>query len=90
VTDTPDVEWEIVLVPDEFIVARCARCFRCCGVYWARTEDLAGGEWRPGTCACDPVPVLPAGNQLVKLARRAVATKRPGIRKLLEVRCLER
>jgi hypothetical protein len=68
--------------PRALITARCTRCHRPAGTFWA--EDPCAyhpgrdrGIWTPGTCTCTPAPQLPVGDELAALCDRARSDAHP-------------
>ena len=60
-------------IPLPWVLVRCRRCHQPVALY---CEDAGGvvGEWRrrdEGSCACDPPVVLPDGQELARLVKKA-------------------
>ncbi len=58
--------WEL---PFLRVLVRCKRCDRTVAKYFSDAHDE--GYWQPGSCTCDPPPVLPQGTELAQLVRLA-------------------
>ena len=59
-------------IPLPMVLVRCRRCRHPAALYCEDAQGDGGWSYRDeGSCTCDPPPVLPQGDELARLLKRA-------------------